>query len=183
MRSSTFSFSGVEFERMGDMNGWNDWTSQGAFDQQVRLTRFGESRDGAGRKRKRLEIRRNPAADSFLKGRRRVEGNCWKINSLHGMIRLPRMEEQSKSDQIGQNKFTVLAGSCRRRLDELTPEKFIEQPWIKFPSWSHLTQASSDSQLIHLLTESRGMCSWKHPHGHYVAHVHYFVYLKKKGQQ
>lgn len=132
-----------------------------------------------GLKRKRLEIRRNPAADSFLKGRRRVEGNCWKINSLHGMIRLPRMEERSQSDQIGQNKFTVLAGSCRRRLDELTPEKFIEQPWIKFPSWSHLTQASSDPQLIHLLTESRGMCSWKHPHGHYVAHVHYFVFLKK----
>lgn len=43
--SSTFTFSGVEFERTGDIPGWNDWTSQGAFDQQVRLTRFGESRD------------------------------------------------------------------------------------------------------------------------------------------
>lgn len=132
-RSSTFSFSRVEFERTGDIPGWNDWTSQGAFDQQVRLTRFGESRDGVARERKRLEIQRNPAAESFLKGCCRVEGNCWKINSLYEMIRLPRMEEQSKSDQIGQNKFTVLAGSCRRRLDELTPEKFIEQPRIKFP--------------------------------------------------
>lgn len=53
------------------------------------------------------------------------------------------MEEQSKSDQIGQNKFTALAGSCRRRLDELTPKKFMEQPRIKFPPLK-----SSDSSII-----------------------------------